>query len=257
MSRDKKISIVTGAAGGIGEATVRKFVQNGFHAVAVDVGDEGQALRDRMVAEGGSCQFVRCDVADEDQVRGLIRSVVEDWGGIDVLVNNAGMQLVKPLCEITWAEFRRVVEVNMGGEFLLCKYVLPVMKKQGEGAIVNIASISAHVGSPNRTIYCATKGAIVAFTRGLALEVGPYNIRVNSISPGPINTRMLWGTHERLSKIRGVSLKETIAETESAVVQGRLGTPEEVAEAIYFLAGSGASFVTGSDLLVDGGFVAK
>lgn len=257
MSKNKRVVLITGGGSGIGAASVRKFVENEFHTVAVDIDDEGQALCDRLIAEGGSCQFLRCDVADEGQVRSLIYSVIEECGRIDVLVNNAGMDLTKPLCETTWAEFRRVVDVNLGGQFLLCKYVLPVMKKQGGGAIVNIASISAHVGKANRTIYCSTKGAIAAFTRALALEVGPYNIRVNSISPGAIDTPLLWSGHDVMSKIQGLSLSEMIAKTEAGVVLRRLGKPEEVAEAICFLASSAASFVTGSDLLVDGGFVAK
>jgi NAD(P)-dependent dehydrogenase (short-subunit alcohol dehydrogenase family) len=174
-----------------------------------------------------------------------------------VLVNNAGIVLVKPFDQITWDEFRRTTEVNLGGHFLLCKYVLPHMKKQKSGAIVNMGSVSGHVGQMDHVMYGATKGAIIAMTRALAWELAPYHIRVNSVSPGSVDTPMLRGDITLESDRTGVPFEAVKKEREAEQAFKRWADPREIAEPIYFLASEGASFVTGADWLVDCGWVAK
>jgi NAD(P)-dependent dehydrogenase (short-subunit alcohol dehydrogenase family) len=179
------------------------------------------------------------------------------YGRIDALINNAGIVVVKPLEEIDWTDFKRVVDVNLGGVFLFCKHVLPIMKEQASGAVVNMGSVSGHVGQIDHTIYGATKGAIIAFTRGLAWEVAKHNIRVNSVSPGSVDTPMLRSDIELESRRTGVPYDRVKEEREAEQAFNRWADPREIAEAIHFLASEKASFITGTDLLVDCGWVAK
>jgi NAD(P)-dependent dehydrogenase (short-subunit alcohol dehydrogenase family) len=253
-----QVALVTGAAKGMGLATARMFAQSGASVVLADIdGDLAAKEAERIVLEGGTAIGIACDVADEAQVTGLVQSTVDRFGRIDALVNIAGVLLGKPLDETSWDEFRRVVDVNLGGTFLLCKHVLPVMKRQRSGSIVNMASISAHVGQPGYVLYGATKGAVLAFTRALAWEVAPHRVRVNSISPGFIDTPMVRGYLEIEAERYGLTIDEVKGVLAAEQAFGRWADPTEVAETVWFIASDGASFVTGADLLVDGGWVAK
>jgi NAD(P)-dependent dehydrogenase (short-subunit alcohol dehydrogenase family) len=254
---DKKVVIITGAARGIGAACMRIFAKHDCTVIGLDILPEGQAVAERIQKEGGEAQFLTCDVADEKQVAECIRQVGEKYGRIEVLVNNAGIVLVKPFDQITWEEFRRTTDVNLGGHFLLCKYVLPYMKKQKSGVIVNMGSVSGHVGQTDHVMYGATKGAIIAMTRALAWELAPFNIRVNSISPGSVDTPMLRGDIELESNRVGIPYEVIKKEREAEQAFKRWADPSEIAEPIYFLASQGASYVTGTDWLVDCGWVAK
>jgi NAD(P)-dependent dehydrogenase (short-subunit alcohol dehydrogenase family) len=189
--------------------------------------------------------------------RDLVRMVVDQYGRIDVLGNVAGVVLVKPLDETSWDEYRRVVDVNLGGTFLLCKHTVPVMKRQRSGCIVNMASVSGHVGQVDHALYGATKGAIIALCRALAWEVAPYRIRVNSISPGSVDTPMLRGDIASEARRTGLTYDEVKARREAEQALGRWADPAEIAEAVYFMASEAAAFITGTDLLVDSGWVAK
>lgn len=257
MPTDKAICLITGGARGIGAATAHEFAAQGFTTVVTDILEDGQEVCDDIKAQGQEALFLRCDVAREDQVKAVVKAVVDGYGRIDVLVNNAGVVLVKPLADIQWDEFRRVVDINLGGTFLFCKHVLPVMQARRQGSIVNMASVSGHVGQTDHAVYGSTKGAILALTRALAWEVAPYNIRVNSISPGSVDTPMLRGDIEIESKATGLPYAEVKAKREKEQAFGRWADPAEIARVVYFLAGDGASFVTGTDLLVDCGWVAK
>jgi NAD(P)-dependent dehydrogenase (short-subunit alcohol dehydrogenase family) len=258
MSADTKVVIVTGGARGIGAATVRLFARQGYSVVSLDViADEGQAVANQVIQEGGECLFMVCDVSDEAQVAACLLAVGEMYGRVDVLVNNAGVVLVKPFDQITWEEYQHTFNINVGGHFLLCKYVLPFMKQQKSGVIVNMGSVSGHVGQTDHVMYGATKGAIIAMTRALAWELAPWNIRVNSISPGSVDTPMLRGDIDLESKRTGLAFDQVKQEREAEQALKRWADPMEIAEPIYFLASEGASFVTGTDWLVDCGWVAK
>jgi NAD(P)-dependent dehydrogenase (short-subunit alcohol dehydrogenase family) len=254
---DKKIVIITGSARGIGAACMHVFARNGFASVGLDILPEGHSVVDAIQQEGGEAMFFTCDVADEKQVSACVKQVVDKYGRVDVLVNNAGIVLVKPFDQITWEEFRRTTEVNLGGHFLLCKYVLPFMKQQKNGVIINMGSVSGHVGQTDHVMYGATKGAIIAMTRALAWELAPFNIRVNSISPGSVDTPMLRADIDLEAKRTGLSFETVKREREAEQAFKRWADPVEIAEPIYFLASQGASFVTGADWLVDCGWVAK
>ena len=257
MIRENKVAIITGAARGIGEATAKKFAKEGYQTILVDILDEGKDVSDEISAQGWKSDFFKCDVSDPAQVSEVVQATFGKFGRVDVLVNNAGIVLVKPLDEIEWEEFRRVIDVNVGGIFLFCKYVLPIMKKQKSGSIVNMASVSGHVGQIDHVVYGSTKGAILAMTRALAWEVAKYNIRVNSISPGSVDTPMLRGDIEIESNRTGLPYDAVKKAREAEQAFGRWAEPSEIADPIYFLASEQASFITGADLLVDCGWVAK
>jgi len=254
---DKKVVIVTGSARGIGAATVRVFAKHDYAVIGLDVLPDGKNVTEEINKQGGTSDFLICDVSDEKQVADCIGKVDNKYGRVDVLVNNAGVVLVKPFDQITWEEFQKTMNINLGGHFLLCKYVLPFMKKQMKGVIVNMGSVSGHVGQMDHVMYGATKGAIIAMTRALAWELAPYNIRVNSISPGSVDTPMLRGDINLESKRTGIPFEVVKEEREAEQAFKRWADPNEIAEPIYFLASEGASFVTGSDWLVDCGWVAK
>ncbi len=257
MSPDKKVAIITGSARGIGAATLQVFAERGHAVIGLDILPDGQEVADAINQGGGEATFMLCDVSDEPRVAACIQSVAETYHRIDVLVNNAGIVLVKPFDQITWQEFQRTTEVNLGGHFLLCKYVLPYMKKQLSGVIINMGSVSGHVGQTDHVMYGATKGAIIAMTRALAWELAPFNIRVNSISPGSVDTPMLRGDIELESQRSGLPFDSVKHEREAEQAFQRWADPREIAEPIYFMASEGASFVTGADWLVDCGWVAK
>ncbi len=254
---DKEVVIISGSARGIGAACLRVFAKHNYSVIGLDILPEGQDITDEIKKEGGEALFLPCDVAEEKQVAACVDQVGEKYGHIDTLVNNAGIVLVKPFDQITWDEFRRTTDVNLGGHFLLCKYVIPYMKKQKKGVIVNMGSVSGHVGQTDHVMYGATKGAIIAMTRALAWELAPYNIRVNSISPGSVDTPMLRGDIDLESKRSGSPFAQVKKEREAEQAMRRWAAPSEIAEPIFFLASEGASFVTGADWLVDSGWVAK
>jgi NAD(P)-dependent dehydrogenase (short-subunit alcohol dehydrogenase family) len=257
MNEIKKVALITGAANGIGEASAKLFARKGYAVVMLDVAPRGDEVRKEIEKEGGVCDFYKGNVAVEKDVAGVVQKTVKKYGRIDVLNNNAGIVLVRPLDEIKWEEYQRVVNVNLGGIFLFCKHVIPVMKKQKKGAIVNMGSVSGHVGQIDHSLYGATKGAIIALTRALAWELAPWNIRVNSVSPGSVDTPMLRSDIKIESEKTGKSFEAVKKIREAEQAFNRWADPSEIAESIYFLAGDTASFITGTDLLVDCGWVAK
>ncbi len=254
---EKKVAVITGAANGIGEATAQHFSRQEYAVALCDIADKIEEVQKTLTASGSECLTRKFDVSDETRIRTFIDDIVTHFGRIDALINNAGIVIVKPLEETDWEDYRRVVDVNLGGIFLFCKHVIPVMKKQKRGAIVNMGSVSGHVGQTDHAIYGATKGAIIAFTRAIAWEVAPYAIRVNSVSPGSVDTPMLRSDIELESRRTGKPFEEVKKIREAEQAFNRWADPAEIAEAIYFLASDAASFITGTDLLIDCGWVAK
>ncbi len=254
----KKVAIVTGTATGIGKACAKIFADKGYCVGMLDNNElEGRKTEKEILDAGGEALFISCDVADEETVKKSVDQISRKYGGVDVLINNAGIVLVRPFDEIEWSDFMRVVNVNLGGTFLLCKYVLPIMKAKKSGSIVNMASVSGHVGQTEHVVYGATKGAILSLTRALAWEVAKWNIRVNSISPGSVDTPMLRSDISLEATRTKRSFEEVKKVREAEQAFNRWADPMEIAEAVYFLASDAASFITGTDLLVDCGWVAK
>lgn len=252
-----KVAVLTGGSSGIGRATAELFAQRGYSVASLDVSEPSAATRQRILRSSPRSIFIKCDVSREDEVKRAVGEVSAKYGRVDCLLNIAGIVLVKPLEEITWEEYRKTMDVNFGGIFLMCKHIVPMMKKRGHGSIVNAGSVSGHVGQVRHAVYGASKGAIISFTRALAWELAPSNIRVNSFSPGSVDTPMLRSDVRGEARRLGVSFNRVKEEREEEQAFGRWAKPREIAEAIYFLATDSSSFVTGADLLVDCGWTAR
>jgi NAD(P)-dependent dehydrogenase (short-subunit alcohol dehydrogenase family) len=246
---DGKQALITGACGGIGRAASRIFCEEGAAVVGSDVDEEGgSALESELRADGHDFAFVRCDVSSTEEVTALGAAVKDRFGGLDVLYNNAGVILGKPLVEMTDGEWDRVVGVNLRGTFLTMRALVPLMAGR-QASIVNMSSGLGLVGSEMLTAYSASKGGVIMLTKSAALELGP-EIRVNAICPGVIDTPMP-------RQINPAGGEEFMRSFEDIHVAGRLGRPEEVVAMAVFLASDEASFVTGAAMAVDSGATAR
>ena len=245
------VAIVTGGSAGIGRAAAERFALEGASVVVADVQvDAGKETVEHVVDAGGDAVFVETDVGDPEDVQAVVEATVEEYGGLDVLVNNAGIEgETDPSAEQSLENWQRVVDVNLKGVFLGTKYAVPAMLEDGGGSIVNVSSIAGVVGFPELAPYVASKHGVIGLTKVAALEYGRSDVRVNAVSPGVIDTEMVARTREESP--------ETIEQTEQATPIGRLGAPEEIGDAIVWLCSPDASFVTGETLVVDGGFTAQ
>lgn len=249
-----KTAIVTGGAAGIGQATAQMFAREGARVVVADL-DEGAGAEtvEQIAACGGEAIFVRTDVSVESDAEAVCRRAVEVFGGLQILVNNAAVFVLKGL-DATPADWARVLGVNVVGTAMMSRYAAIEMRRTAAGgAIVNLGSISSFVAQPQFVTYSATKAAIVQMTRNMALDLAPDGIRVNCVCPGTILTRASYDHMERT----GQTIEEFLAVEAPKHMLGRTGEPREVAAAILFLASDEASFITGAHLCVDGGYTAQ
>ncbi len=251
-----KVAIVTGSGNGIGRATAMRLAVAGAKVTVSDVlVDDGNRVVEEIKAAGGQAIFVEADVSNEEHVKNLIDTTVATFGGLDILVNNAGVgggQLRTH--EIDHADFMRVLAINIGGTFLCTKYALPHFLKKNDGRIVNIASTYGLIGAPKAAAYCASKGAIINYTRQLTVDYAPEGIRINAICPGYIDTNL----GRRKSTLSDEQYEAAVARREKAAAMqpiGRQAQPIEVANVAAFLVSDEASFMTGAIVTVDGGCV--
>lgn len=248
-----KVALVTGAAMGIGRATAVLLGREGARVVLADVDrDRGEESLGLVREAGGDGLFVRCDVARAEDVEAAVGAAVEAFGRLDVLHNNVGVALGASVVETSEELWRRVLEVNLGGVYRGCKYAIPRMIRTGGGSIVNSGSVQGLRGFPGWAAYAASKGGIAALTRQVALEYAGQGIRANCVAPGTIMTPL----NEKV--FAEAEDPEALRETWNKMHPvGRFGQPEEVAEAVLFLASDASSFVTGQTLVVDGGITIK
>ncbi|MHB9025032.1 MAG: SDR family oxidoreductase [Armatimonadota bacterium] len=250
-SMEGKVALVTGGASGIGRATALAFARKRAKVVVADVQEDGGNETVRLITEsGGEALFVKTNVADAQEVEALITRTVEQFGRLDYACNNAGIEgQMASTADCTEENWDRTLAINLKGVWLCMKYELPQMLAQGGGAIVNMSSVAGLVGFVNLPAYCASKGGVDQLTKTAALEYARMNIRVNAICPGVIRTAMV-------DRVCGGSA-EAEAQFTSMEPVGRMGKPEEIADAVLWLCSDGASFVTGHLLVVDGGLVAQ
>lgn len=253
MNLENHVVIVTGAGSGIGEGIALAFAEAGAGVVVGDVNQaQGERVAEACRAVGGNAQFIAVDVAKAPDCRRLVEKTVEQFGHLDSLVNNAGVNFVKPTLEMDEADWDRVVDVDLKGTFLCARYALEVMVPRRQGNIVNIASVHTVATLPEAAPYAAAKGGVDMMTKALAIEFAPYGIRVNAVSPGLTDTQ-IWQ-----------DLQAAAADDEAArqhwldnIPMGRVQSPREVANVVLFLVSDAASYITGSNVFTDGGMTAQ
>lgn len=243
-SGERKVALVTGGGRGIGLATARRFLAEGWRAAVLDIDDDllGRAMAD--LGRPDDTLPVRCDVSDPVQVQAAVAAVAERFGRLDALVNNAGIAVFKPLLETTYEDWSRVMAVNLTGPFLCTQAAAPVMAEHGGGSVVNVTSISGLRASTLRVAYGTSKAGLAHLTKQQAVELAGLGIRVNAVAPGPVDTAMAKAVHS----------PEIRADYHDAIPLDRYGLEEELAETIVFLSTERASYVTGQVIAVDGGF---
>ncbi|MDR3636488.1 MAG: SDR family oxidoreductase [Isosphaeraceae bacterium] len=249
-----KVAIVTGAGAGIGRATAELFAEEGASVTIAEVDPKsGAETANAICRSGGQAIFVATDVADESSVQRMVAETVREFGRIDVLVNNAVVFVLRGI-EATPEEWRRSFDVNVMGPALVAKHAVPEMRKVGGGAIVNLGSISSFIAQPQHATYNSAKAAVSSMTRCMALDLAKDNIRVNAACPGAVWTQIVEG------RCREAGMDRAAAEADpawgGAHILKRIADPREIAYAILFLASDEASFVTGSNMMVDGGYTA-
>jgi NAD(P)-dependent dehydrogenase (short-subunit alcohol dehydrogenase family) len=258
-----RIALITGGAQGIGAATARLLASGGASVVIADIQEpEGEAVAASIRAAKGKATFVRLDVTSEESWTGAV-SAARDLGGLDVLVNNAGIILRGPTAQMSLEDWRRIEAVNIDGVFLGVRACVPLLRERaprwpGGASIVNMSSIMGLVGSGFSGAYAMSKGAVRIYSKSAALELAPFGIRVNSVHPGFIDTDMAAGAKQFFVE-KGMAADHEAAHKMLVARHpiGRLGTAEDIARAIVFLASDDAAFITGSELVVDGGYTAQ
>jgi 3(or 17)beta-hydroxysteroid dehydrogenase len=254
MNRVKdKVALVTGCAGGLGRTEALLLAKEGAVVVVTDIEESAvECLAEEIKLQGGKALQARLDVTSEDEWNGVIDRILKEFGKLDVLVNNAGVILYKKIEDTSLTEWRRLMSVNLDGVFLGTKCAIKAMKTNGTGSIINIASVAGLIGNPDAAAYHASKGGVRSFTRAAAIECSKagygYNIRINSIYPGVINTSM------------ADDLKKDEAKLQMALswhAMGHFGEPEDVAYGVLYLASDESKFLTGSELVIDGGWTAR
>ena len=253
MKLDLKIAIITGGGSGIGRETSKLFAQEGAFVMVVDRdGASAQRVADEIIKAGYKARAMKVDVTSSADIKSMIETVVSENGRLDILVNNAGYGIAGTVVDTSEEDWNALMAVNVNGVYLGCKYAIPVMEKQGGGVIVNTASTVSRVGITNRAAYVASKGAVGALTRAMALDHIGSNIRINAVGPGTIESPYFDEIFAKSSDPQ--SLRQGL---EARQPMNRLGKPIEIARAILFLASDDSSFCTGTTLFADGGWTAR
>ena len=246
-----KIALITGAASGIGRAAALLFAREGAAVAIADVNQSGQAVAKEIIGSGGHAFFESADMTQAIDCQRVAERTLREFGGIHVLFNNAGIMRRASVTELSEQDWDRVMAVNVKSIFLMSRLVIPIMVEGGGGSIINTASGWGLAGGPCAAVYCASKGAVVLLTKAMAIDHGPQKIRVNCICPGDTDTGMLRDEARQLGAREDVFLADSARRP-----LGRLGKPEEIAQAALYLASDASSFVTGAAIVVDGGGLA-
>ena len=254
-----KVVFVTGAASGIGLELANSFAENGAKVVISDLNAEkAKASADELKNKGFDCLGLGCNVTDEENLKSALDKTIQHYKRIDVLINNAGLQYVSPLEEFPTEKFQQLLNVMLTAPFMATKHVFPIMKKQGFGRIINMASINGLVGFAGKAAYNSAKHGVIGLTKVAALEGAEYGITVNAVCPGYVDTPLVRGQLEDLAKTRKVELEKVLEEVIYPLVpQKRLLDVQEIADYTLFLSSEKAKGVTGQAIVIDGGYVAQ
>lgn len=255
---DGKIAIISGGASGIGKGCAELLAAEGAVVVVTDVQQKlGEETAQNIVANGGKASFLRHDVTVEADWQAVIQQVVADHGGLDVLVNNAGIGINSSIVDMALSDWQRQQAINLDGVFLGVKHSIPAMRDSGGGSIINMSSVAGLKGQANLAAYNATKGGVRLFTKGVALECAQqrWDVRVNSVHPGIIDTP-IWETAAPTELTQGENGIDIQAVAEMAVPGGKPGYPRDIANGVLFLASDDSSYITGTELVIDGGLSA-
>ncbi|MDR7247606.1 SDR family NAD(P)-dependent oxidoreductase [Bacillus pumilus] len=253
MNLDGKVVLITGGASGIGLAAVKLFLEHGAKVAVADINEKsGKQLVESLAHE--HVAFFKTDITNESDCQKTVQSVLTQFGTIDVLINNAGIEIVSPVHEMTLEDWNHIVQVNLTGVFLMSKHALPPMLEKKSGSIINTGSVGGLVGWPDIPAYNATKGGVIQLTKSMAVDYAAHQIRVNCIAPGIIDTPL---NEKSFSDNHSESLE--VVKKEKAKVNPllRLGKPEEIAGVMLFLASNLSSYMTGSVVTADGGYTAR
>jgi len=250
-----KVALVTGGGGDIGRAIALALAREGANVAVCGRTEQSLRRTSALLENAGSrCLVIKADVRDASNVEDMIGKVVKEFGGLDILVNSAGVLKFSPVVDLPEEEWDYVIDVNLKGVFLCAKYGARQMMRQGsEGWIVNLSSRWGKVGADNASHYCASKFGVIGFTQSLALELGPHNIHVNAVCPGRIQGEMTTEDIEAQAKARGMPVSEVEKEYVSPIPCGRLGSPEDVAKVVVFLCSENAGYVNGEAINITGG----
>lgn len=253
LSLEGKVVLISGASSGIGLGTAKRFAELGAKVVLLDINKEaGLKATDEIIKVGGTAMFVKCDVTNKLDCKAAADAAVKGYGKIDVLYNNAGVAIRKNAVDLEPEEWDLALNVSLKGQYLLSKYVIPYMKENGGGSIINTGSGWSLRGGENAVAYCAMKGGTLNMTRAMCIDHGKDNIRVNTVCPGDIDTPMLQSECEQLGGTYDEDYKEECSERPIA----RLGTTDDVANVVIFLASEMSTWITGAHIVVDGGGIA-
>ncbi|MDK8180452.1 glucose 1-dehydrogenase [Paenibacillus sp. UMB4589-SE434] len=252
MRLQQKVCLITGSGSGIGQSTALLFAREGATVIINDLDEQkGEETVALIQQAGGQAVFIKADVTSPEQVQEMVTQVIHQYGVIDVLFNNAGVSGIGAIHEIEPDAWDRVININIRGVFLPCKYIIPHMMKQGGGSIINMSSCIAEIGLARRASYSATKGAVLSLTKSMQVDYAPYHIRVNALLPGTILTPFV----EQYLRQSYDNPDEAYESLKKRQLSGDLGTPEDVAQAALFLASDESKFMMGSPLYIDGGVV--
>jgi len=249
MKLQNKTAIITGAGSGIGKQIALSLAKNNANVVIAEWSKKnGQAVEKQIIKQGGQGFFIKTDVSNASQIKQMVQNTIKKFKTIDILVNNAGIVKFSPLHKTTEEDWDKILSINLKGVFLCSKAVLPTMLEKKQGKIINISSIAGLVGFKNTGAYCASKGGIIALTREMALEYAPKKININCIAPGIIKTAM---TKQMLANKKQKQILQ------NSTPYPRLGEPQDIAQAVLYLASQDSNFVNGTVLTVDGGWISQ